>query len=302
MLARQAKNVLRRLLPAATVSRLSRVSRTVDGTIAAILGGGLRALPIRVRALTSERLSSSTGRLDYPGGGIDIAVNSEAELTRLRPCFKEPETVAWIERFVQPGDVVFDVGANVGAYSLIADRAAGGQCRIYAFEPSFSTFAQLSRNVALNGSAGRVLPLLIALSDTNGLITFNYSSLHPGAAMHALGEPVDSLGRPFQAALSQPVLSYRMDDFIAQFGVPSPNHIKLDVDGVELKVLRGAPGVLAHPGLRTVLVEVEPARPEPGEIESLLARSGFVVEGRYPHGPSADSTTNLLFTRPAAER
>jgi FkbM family methyltransferase len=290
------KRLLRAILPSGAVSRLISIRRGVDLTIAWVVRTLLKPLPLRTQALTKGRLGS-TGMLDYPGGSIRMVVESEAELPRLRSCFKEPETVAWIERFVRPGDVLFDIGANVGAYSLVADRATNGGCIVYAFEPSFSTFAQLSRNVALNGAEGRIIPILVALSDVNGLVTFNYSSIDPGAALHALGDSLDSTGKPFQPVFSQPVLSYRMDDFITQFAVAPPNHIKLDVDGVELKVLRGASGVLANPLLRTVLVEVEPARPERSAIEELLGAHDFVVHGRYPHGPTADSTTNLLFTR-----
>lgn len=290
------KDLLRAILPPAAVSRLVIARRRVDQAIAGLLGALFRPLPLRTQALTKSRLDS-TGLLDYPGNPIRLVVDSEAELPRLRSCFKEPETVAWIERFVRSGDVLFDIGANVGAYALVADRATGGKCTVYAFEPSFSTFAQLSRNVALNGAEGRVIPVLVALSDVNGLVTFNYSSTAPGAALHSLGESLDNLGRPFQPAFSQPVLSYRMDDFVAQFALTPPNHIKLDVDGVELKVLRGSSGILANPELRTILVEVEPTRPEAEAIETLLMANGFVVQGRYPHGPSADSTRNLLFTR-----
>jgi FkbM family methyltransferase len=264
--------------------------------MAAALGKALGVLPLRIKALTRSRLES-IGRLDYPSGSIRLMVDSEAELARLRSCLKEPETVAWIEQFVRPGEVVFDIGANVGAYSLVVDRAMQGTCKVYAFEPSFSNFAQLSRNVALNGSEGRVVPVLVALSDVGGLVAFNYSSLAPGAALHVLGDSADHLDRPFIPAFSQPVLSYRMDDFIEQFALAAPNHIKLDVDGVELKVLHGATRALAHPALRSVLVEVEPARPELAAIQSLLVANGFSLHGRYPHGPTENSTTNLVYVR-----
>jgi FkbM family methyltransferase len=295
------KRALRSVLPSKTVERLASARRRADLAAAGALGGVLGALPLRVRALTRDRLGS-VGVLDYARAPIRLVVDSESELHRLYSCRKEPETVAWIERFVRPGDVVFDVGANVGAYSLVVDRATGGQSTVYAFEPSFSTFAQLSRNVALNGSAGRVLPVLVALSDRNGFITFNYSSLDPGTALHALDDSTDNRGLPFRPALSQPVLSYRMDDFIAQFSVRTPNHIKLDVDGIELKILQGAPRTLADPALRTLLVEVEPGRPGMSEIERLVEGCGLVLHARHPHGPGPNSAANLIFTRerPAA--
>lgn len=92
-----------------------------------------------------------------------------------------------------------------------------------------------------------------------------------------------------------------MDDFIGQFALPAPNHIKLDVDGVELKVLHGAARALANPTLRSVLVEVEPARPDFSTIQSLLVTNGFALQGRYPHGPTENSTTNLVYVREEPE-
>jgi FkbM family methyltransferase len=288
--------MVRALLPEPAVAGLARAHRSVDLAASRALGAVLGALPLRVRALTRERLTS-TGPLDYPRGPIRLVVDAESELPRLNSCRKEPETVAWIERFVRPGDVVFDIGANVGAYSLVVERATGGQCTVYAFEPSFSTYAQLSRNVALNGAQGRVIPVLVALSDVNGLVTFNYSSLDPGAALHALGDSIDNKGKPFHPALTQPVLSYRMDDFVAQFTHAVPNHVKLDVDGIEFKVLEGGRRTLADPALRTVLVEVELGRPELDAIQRLLAEHGFVEHARHPHGTGTDSAANLIFVR-----
>jgi FkbM family methyltransferase len=293
------KRLLRTILPPSAVARLVAIRRRGDQSVAWVLEKLYRPLPLRTQALAKARLGS-IGSLDYGDGAIRMVVDSEAELPRLRSCFKEPETVSWIEQFIRPDDVLYDIGANVGAYSLVAHRATKGGCTVYAFEPSFSTFAKLSRNIALNGAEGRVIPVLVALSDATGLVTFNYSSTDPGAALHALGPSLDSSGKPFTPAFTQPVLSYRLDDFIAQFGIAAPNHIKLDVDGVELNVLRGAAGVLANPRLRSVLVEVEPTRPEQAAIEALLAANRFVVHGRYPHGPTADSTANMLFTRGAS--
>src|SRR5438046_1543914 len=76
------------------------------------------------------------GRLDYPGADLRIGVTSRTEiLSRLRPCEKEPWTVAWLERTVRPGDVLWDVGANVGAYSLIAASLGREAAQIVAVEP-----------------------------------------------------------------------------------------------------------------------------------------------------------------------
>ena len=73
----------------------------------------------------------------------------------------------WIEGFVGPGDVFYDIGANVGAYSLIAARATANRARILAFEPVPSSFLDLSRNVALNACADSVVALPFALWSEN---------------------------------------------------------------------------------------------------------------------------------------
>jgi FkbM family methyltransferase len=287
---------LRSALPAPLFDALVQVRHEADRAAGAIVGALGHTLPLRARVLAKARLAS-TGRLDYGGGHVELVMESEAELARLNSCAKEPETVAWIEEWVRAGDVVFDVGANVGVYSFVVDRATGGGCRVYAFEPSFSTFAQLSRNVALNRMEGRVIPIPLALSDGNGLVTFHYSSLAAGTALHAIGAAVGNKGLPFVPAFVQPVLTRRMDDFIAELPGAAPNHVKLDVDGAELKVLQGAGNALALPTLRTLLIEVEPALPEFPQIVALLESKGLRLRARYPHGRGEDSTANCLFTR-----
>src|SRR5688572_26330757 len=102
------------------------------------------------RAVGIKESIQITGQLDYPHKKIHMALDNAVQIARLGACRKEPETVAWIESNMRPGDVFFDVGANVGAYAFVADTVAGGNCDIYAFEPSYSTFAALVANVRLN--------------------------------------------------------------------------------------------------------------------------------------------------------
>jgi FkbM family methyltransferase len=289
------KQFLRSRLPQGLVAALAKAHRSFDGVVARGASAAISALPLRIQVLIRERFVG-TGTLDYLRHPIRLRVDSEIELARLNACRKEPETVEWIERFIQSGDVVYDIGANVGAYSFVVDRVTSGTATVYAFEPSFSTYAQLSRNIALNQAAGRVIPLQVALSDTNGLVPFNYSSLQSGAALHALGPAEELNGRGFVPEFTQPVPSYRLDDLVQVFGIKPPNHLKLDVDGIELRVLRGACRTLLDRSLRTVLVEVEPGG-EALAIEELLVASGFTLRSRHPHGSDENVTANLIFTR-----
>jgi len=89
-------------------------------------------------------------KMDYRRRDIYMAIDSDVEHTwRRKPCFGDPDTVDWIETFNE-GDVFFDVGANVGALSLITSKFFDGKVRAYSFEPAFFNFAQLCKNVTLN--------------------------------------------------------------------------------------------------------------------------------------------------------
>src|SRR4051812_31895921 len=199
--------------------------------------------------------SPTTARLDYLKREIFLHINSKIEAnTRTRSCAKEPDLVEWIETHFKAGEVFFDVGANVGAYSLVATKFLDGDLRTFSFEPSFVTFGQLCRNIQLNGCASSITPLQLALAEQTGLEVLNYNNLDPGGALHALGPCIDYKGDAFEPVFRQPVIAFRMDDLLSILKLPQPNHIKIDVDGIELAILRGAPMVLRDPRLRTVAI------------------------------------------------
>lgn len=249
----------------------------------------------RTRAVMIKEAITVTGKLDYPRGDIHMALDNAVQIARLGACRKEPETVAWIEANVRPGDVFFDVGANVGAYSFVADAVAGGKASIFAFEPSYSTFAALVANVQLNRASNRIRTLQVALSHETKLETFHYSSTNAGAALHGLGEPIDEEGKLFQPAYEQAVLAFRLDDLRKQFGIPVPTHMKVDVDGSELKVVAGAAETLAHSSLRTLLIEIDERKDAHRELATAIGGYGLSLVSKNPrHGAGL---FNYIFER-----
>jgi len=248
--------------------------------VAVKLGAGAtRLLPAKLW-LRIREASGLVRRMDYERAPIYLNVDSWIEHDfRLRSCQKEPGTVEWIESWFKPGDVFYDIGANVGAYSLVAFRFLKGRARIYAFEPSFVTFPQLCRNIHLNNAAKVIIPFQIALSDQTGLADFHYQNLTTGGALHALGAPLDQRGQEFQPVSTLPTLTYRLDEFMQQFGLPFPNHIKIDVDGNELQILKGTDAILHHQELRSILLEIDKEQSR-AEITSLLDANEFVLHRR----------------------
>ena len=215
-------------------------------------------------------------RLDYEHADIYLHVTNKTEVFRVKACAKEPFTIDWIHNHIGDGDVMFDVGANVGAYAMVAAKKRGGGARVYAFEPSYVNAATLCANIALNNLSGRITPIPIALSATTGMSVLNLRDLASGTARHGLGDQMPEDGH---VAFRQPVMTFRLDDLIEHFGVPAPNHIKLDVDGGELDVLAGASRTLSCAALRSMLVEV--AVDASSAVTEAVERHGLRLASRF---------------------
>lgn len=209
---------------------------------------------------------------------------------------KEPGTIRWINSF-DVDDVLFDVGANVGVYSLYA--ALNRQVRVYSFEPSPFNFSTLCRNVALNGLSDKVSAFCLALSNRTVLDNLHISSLQVGAAHTGFQNSVNEFGKPLNAVHKQATLGFRMDDFITFFNVPVPQHIKIDVDGAEALVVSGMSETLKNSAVKSILVEL-PSRAG-GQSPSVLLpiqEAGFeVVQEEHPDGDTRLSNYILKRTR-----
>lgn len=230
----------------------------------------LRAAVVALRRTRARRFEQPTAPLDYRRQRLVVRVSSaEVARARLHPVAKEPWTVEWLERSVRPDDVVWDVGANVGAYSLIA--ATLGARTVVAFEPGYATYATLCDNIFLNGLERIVVPLPVALGSASAVTSFGYRDLRAGAASHTIGGSEQAL-----AALSLPA-----DEVVERLGVAGPTLVKLDVDGAEAEVLAGGPSVFAAPSLRAMIVEVERAREQ--ELTTSLGDAGLQLVERIDH-------------------
>jgi FkbM family methyltransferase len=130
---------------------------------------------------------------------------------------------------LKEGQVVYDIGANVGFYSLLAAKCVGSTGRVFAFEPLPENLSYLRRHVALNGLANAtVCP--VAVSDVAGVLHFTPGKNRSTGHLDVAGD------------LEVKALS--LDDFVIVEKNPHPQIIKIDVEGAEVRVLRGAQRVL----------------------------------------------------------
>ncbi len=231
--------------------------------------------------------------LDYPSAEILLRVTTDIERKyRIHACRKEPWTVDWLDRYVQPDDVLYDIGANVGAFTLIA--AVARKARVVAFEPGFANYGRLCENIQLNGCNGAVVTFPLPLAESNGMTTLLYRSMEVGQSRHTLKQGWHFGQSTKEGRVAQPMSTVTLDTARTLFGWPDPTHIKLDVDGAELRVLAGATATLRLPALRSLMIEADQTLWP--QIRELVTESGFHLNAAVDRG---DAPTYALFERTA---
>ncbi len=176
--------------------------------------------------------------------------------------FHEPDVLDWIQALPvpEPGALALDVGANLGWYTLVLDRLTGGRLEVHAFEPDPDNRALLARNLDLNDAA-RVTVSALALSDQVGEARLNrYRAINRGK--HSL--------LPLEGAVdSVPVQVGTLDDYLEAAGLGDRPLwlLKLDVEGLEPAVIRGAARTLHR--IEHLVMEYSPMYHEPGAAEAM---------------------------------
>lgn len=153
----------------------------------------------------------------------------------------EPSTVRFYRKVLRPGDIVLDIGANIGAHTLPFAQCVGPDGRVYAFEPTEFAYNKLIENLTLNPELNRV-------------VTPNHMLLKPPGDWPAPSEiysswPLDPVGEVHEKHLGQlrplgAVAMDTVDSYCAAKGITRVDWIKIDVDGNETTVLRGSTGTL----------------------------------------------------------
>ena len=158
----------------------------------------------------------------------------------------EPE-LTHLEKILSPGKVFIDAGANFGIYTLVASKLVGETGRVVAFEPTTQSFSTLTQNVALNGLTN-VLTLSVALSEKPGRAWLYHG---PDPVRNSLGKA------PSWGGEAEEVVTDSLDNMFQQGLIERVDVIKIDVEGAEELVLRGATNILKfmHP---VIIFEINP--------------------------------------------
>ena len=223
-------------------TRLERVGNRLRGPLA--------SLPFRaaVRAFYHRALLVGSG-----GRGLKASL-PDGDVIRLLPEFRHvgfnPAECRAFKEAAQPGGVALDIGANVGHYTVLLGQRVGPAGRVVAFEPAEQTFRGLVGHLRLNGLDDIATPVCTAVADYEGEADFVTNV--PSGLAHLL-TTADGTGTQ-----TQRVAVVTVDEYCAREGL-APTFIKVDVEGAELEVLRGARRTIAAGGEKlAVFVEMHP--------------------------------------------
>ena len=186
--------------------------------------------------------------------------------------FKEPETLAWIDK-MEEGSVYWDIGANIGLYTIyfLAKNKKG---KAVAFEPHPSNLLGLIENLKSNKMLNEKITIIPnPVYSENSLLEFSVNSIEIGDSNHTVSKVAgnDSFRVPTTT------IDQLVDDNIA-----IPNYIKIDVDGNEIQIIKAASSILKNKELRSILIEIDINNDEEREfIVGTLKINGFSRYERF---------------------
>lgn len=235
----------------------------------------------RVQASFAQQLMNQTVAIDTPRGPVSFVLlgkpTAGRAVTMLR---RQPATIAWIDSF-RPDSLFWDVGANVGVYTLYA--ALRRDTKVVAFEPAAVNYFLLAANCEVN-KMDNVECLLLGLGSEKTIARLEVSQFEPAQSFSFRGKP-DQPHRGRQAAL---ILS--MDQLIDEYALPCPNYIKIDAPGLSEAIITGGMRMLQRQDVREVHIEVREQSKGGQRIVEMMKQRGFVVASRDAHSGSADVT------------
>jgi FkbM family methyltransferase len=181
--------------------------------------------------------------------------------------------VAWLTNHLTEGDIALDIGAHCGVYSILMAAKCGHTGHVVAFEPDPRSREVLVKNLNLNPCIKRPTVEACACSDEIGQATLFSGEGNSQSSLARSAVELSVAHKPEE--IQVPVVT--LDSYLLERKLPEPRCVKIDAEGAEIRILKGAKGVLL--GNADVVCELHPyAWPEFGstlaELKHLAATAG----------------------------
>lgn len=169
---------------------------------------------------------------------------------------KEPETINWIDNFKKSKNIFWDIGANIGLYSIYA-AIIHKNTSVISFEPSPLNLRLLSRNISKNNLEKKIKIIQLPLSDKkNTFSMMNETEVLEGGALNSFQEMKNFEGKKFSAKNRYNILGTNLNYLLQNNIIQLPDYIKIDVDGLEHLILKGADKILRSKKIKSISIEL----------------------------------------------
>ncbi len=217
---------------------------------------------------------------------------------------KEPETLEWIDSFDSDNKTVFwDIGANIGLYSIY-NALKNNNSITYSFEPSTSNLRVLSRNISINNLENKIKIISLPLSNLpNNFFKMNESNFVEGGALNTFKENFDFEGKVFEPKSKYSMLGTSINYLLENKILDVPDYIKIDVDGTEHLILKGADKFLNNKKIKSLSIEInENFKEQYDETIKIMRENGFKLlhkknGSKLLKNKIYNETYNFLFIR-----
>ena len=190
--------------------------------------------------------------------GLTFKLITDSSITKYRARTfneKEPELLDWLDQNLLDEDVFFDIGANIGIYSIYA-AIRKPKAKVIALEPEYSNLHELKQNILKNKLTNNIFPYSIALDESSGISHLHIQDETSGAALATVSsENLKATATGHPIIWKEGVATMKIDDFSEAICL-KPTMIKIDVDGNELSILKGGEKTLNNPKLKSVFIEL----------------------------------------------
>tara|TARA_B100001245_G_scaffold226876_1_gene202730 strand:- start:878 stop:1639 length:762 start_codon:yes stop_codon:yes gene_type:complete len=186
---------------------------------------------------------------------------------------KEPELLNWIDTELHSKDNFFDIGSNIGIYSIYPALRNKG-ANIYSFEPEYANLNLIKNNIIINSLSKKINLYSFAFGEKDEISKLHIQDFTPGSALHTVEKKNISKTKTGKKIIwNEGIFVITLDRFVKETGI-IPNLIKIDVDGNELNVLKGGKITLKNKKLRSILIEMD-SKKDRNKIIKILKLSGF---------------------------
>lgn len=208
---------------------------------------------------------------------------------------EKAEQIFYIQ-YLKPGMVAFDVGANIGEISLLFSRFVGGQGQVHSFECSPNTFKRLNEIVTISNRKN-IKQNCICLSDAISTAELYIFDDDHASWNTMANRPLHEYGIKIKPTSIQKVPTTTIDAYCESHNIQKIDLLKIDVEGAEYQVLKGASRMMREHRIQCVIFEFGQTTfdmgNDPGKLTQLIARNGYklrnLVKGAptFPGGTSA---------------